>query len=418
MSDMMNLIKAFREKDCPCGQKHDTSVQDIRIGSGLVHTVGNILKQNGFCRDLLLVADRQTLAAAAGIEESLKDFSVQYKIYDQIRVAEMSHVEELESLLNGREIAVLAVGSGSVHDPCRLAAARTGKKLCLFATAPSMDGFASDTAPIVKEGFKSSYKAKSPEVIIGDTAILAKAPKELKSAGFGDMIAKYVALVDWRISNLLTGEPCCERVASLTREATDELMAMADRVTADDEETAGKIFESLIKTGVGMSFTGNSRPASGAEHIVAHLIECVQLRDGILPNYHGEDVGVATLAVLKTYGELAERESINTCDDAPDWEDIYAFYGSMADEVKRLNTSPTVIEGVDKETLKVCWPQIRAIIKSVPSYDECLAAMKQAGCKVTVADIGKDPALFDACLHYSPYMRNRLTLLRLKDMIV
>ncbi len=61
-----------------------------------------------------------------------------------------------------------------------------------------MDGFASYSSPIVKNGFKSSYPAKSPEVIIGDTKILAAAPPELKSAGFGDMVAKYVALIDWQ----------------------------------------------------------------------------------------------------------------------------------------------------------------------------------------------------------------------------
>ena len=43
--------------------------------------------------------------------------------------------------------------------------------------------------------------------------------------------------------------------------------------------------------------------------------------------------------------------------------------------------------------------------------------MKKAGCKITVADIEKDQEYFDLCVKYSPYMRKRLTLLRLKDMI-
>ena len=36
----------------------------------------------------------------------------------------------------------------------------------------------------LSDGFKSSYPAKSPEVIIGDTKILADSPLPLKSAGF------------------------------------------------------------------------------------------------------------------------------------------------------------------------------------------------------------------------------------------
>ncbi len=416
MSSIMNIIEGFKEK-CPCGRVHTTSVRDVRIGSGIVRRVGDILRENGFPRRILLVADKSTLAAADGIVESLEGFDVTYKIYDEIRVATMEHVEELEGMLEGEDIGVLSVGTGSVNDPCRLASARRGVPLCIFGTAPSMDGFASDSAPIVKNGFKSSYPAKSPEVIIGDTRILANAPTELKSAGFGDMVAKYVGLIDWGVSALLTGEYYCERVAALTREAIDELMGMADKVTVSDEETAGKIFEALLKTGIAMSFTKNSRPASGSEHTIAHLIECVELRDGKIPNYHGEDVGVCTLEVLKYYGSLASGRLLSTQKETVDWDDVYAFYGSMADDVRKFNTPDNIVDAVTPERIRDCWEEICRIIGSVPSYEECCAAMISAGCKLTVSDIGKDEKLFYDCMHYSPYMRRRLTLLRLRDMM-
>lgn len=416
MSDILTLIQEFKQP-CACGKQHETTICDVQIGSGLVHSVGDILQKNDFSHELLLVADQNTLKAAEGILESLKDYSVSFKVYDDLRVATMEHVKELEALIAGRDISVLAVGTGSVHDPCRLASARQNKKLCVFATAPSMDGFASYNAPIVSGGFKTTHAAKSPEVVIGDTRILAAAPKALKSAGFGDMIAKYVGLIDWQVSSLLTGEYYCERIAALTKSATDELMAMADKVTANDEETAGKIFESLLKTGIAMSFTQNSRPASGSEHIISHLIECVELRDDIIPNFHGEDVGVCSLAMLKYYNELAEHEAIETQDEVVDWDDVYAFYGNMAEEVKALNTPDNIIDLVDKDKLKQSWKQICSIIRSVPSYEACKAAMEQAGCKITVKDIEKEETLFSDCVAYSPYMRRRMTLLRLKNMI-
>lgn len=416
MSEILNIIEDFKKK-CPCGRVHETSVKDVCIESGAVKRVGEILKRNGFSRTILLVADKNTLKAASGIEESLTDFDVEYKIYDEIRVADMKHVEELEGMIKDRDISVLSVGTGSVNDPCRLATARQDKKLCIFGTAPSMDGFASYSSPILCNGFKSSYAAKSPEVIIGDTRILASSPIALKSAGFGDMVAKYVGLVDWQISALLTGEYYCERIASLTRSAIDELMGMADKVTANDEYTAGKIFEALLKTGIGMSFSQNSRPASGSEHIIAHLIECVELRDGIVPNFHGEDIGVCTLKMLEYYGKLAEKESIETVNESVDWNDIYAFYGDMAEDVRKLNEPENIIDSVDKDDLKNKWSEIVKIIHSVPSAEECRAAMKKAGCKLTVSDIGKSQKLFDDCVEYSPYMRKRLTLLRLKNMI-
>ena len=416
MNSVLDIIKDF-EKPCPCGREHRTAVQYVQIGSGLVNRVGEILIKNNFPKSILLVADRNTLNAAKGIKESLKHFSVEYKIYDEIRVARMEHVEVLESIIRGRDIGVLSVGTGSVNDPCRLAAARQGKMLCIFATAPSMDGFASYSSPIVANGFKASYPAKSPEVIIGDTKILASAPKALKSSGFGDMIAKYIALVDWKISSILTGEIYCPKVAKLTRDAVDILMTMADRVTQNDEETAGEILKSLLMTGIAMSFMQNSRPASGSEHIISHLIECVELRDGIIPNFHGEDVGVFTLLMLKYYNELAEKEMIKAKKENVNWADVYSFYGEMADDVKKLNEPKTVTDEVDPKDLENKWQKIREIIKSIPSYEECIDAMKKAGCKTTIADIEKPQELVEDCIKYSPFMRYRLTLLRLKDMI-
>ena len=178
------------------------------------------------------------------------------------------------------------------------------------------------------------------------------------------------------------------------------------------------IFASLLKTGIGMSFSRNSRPASGSEHIVAHLMECVELREGIIPNFHGEDVGVCTLEMLKYYNALADVPQIGAKRECVDWETVYAFYDNMADEVRALNEPDNVIDAVDPEKLRACWEEIAAIIHSVPGYEACRAAMEKAGCKTTVADIGKTQDFYDACFRYAPYMRRRLTLHRLCDMIV
>ncbi len=416
MSNIMAIIEDFR-KGCDCGKMHETAICDIQIASGVIHYVGDVLKKNNFSKNLLLVADKNTLQAAAGIEESLDDFHVEYKIYDFLRVTTMEHVKELERMVEKRDISILSVGTGSVNDACRLAAANQDKKLCIFATAPSMDGFASYGAPIVCDGFKINCPAKSPEVIIGDTKILASAPVALKSAGFGDMVAKYVGLVDWQISTLLTGEYYCKKIADLTRSAVDELMAMADKVTENDEKTAGMIFEALLKTGIGMSFAQNSRPASGSEHIISHLIECLELQDGIIPGLHGDDIGVCSLAMLQYYHALADVNDMETQDEVVNWEDVYRFYGNLADEVKKLNHPENIIDEVDKEDLKAKWPAIIKIIRSVPDYETCLDAMKRAGCKITVEDIQKERSFFNDCVAYSPYMRKRLTLLRLKNML-
>ena len=414
MLNFRALIDSFR--DCGCGMDHRCGIHDIRIGSGLVTQVGEILRENGFPRRLLLIGDRDTLAAAAGLEESLTGFEVTRHCYDTLRVATMDDVRLVEDYLD-RVDAVVAVGAGSIHDPSRLACARRNKPLCLFATAPSMDGFASYNAPIVDGGFKTTHAAKCPEVIIADTKILAAAPKALKSAGFGDMISKYIALIDWQVSHLVTGETYCPRVAELTRTAVDRLMTMAGRVTLEDEETAAAVLESLLMTGIAMSFTRTSRPGSGTEHILAHYWECIELLEGKIPNFHGEDVGVATLLTLREYEDLASRETVTAHPEVNDWDAVYRAYGPLAGDVRQLNTPDTITDGIDPRVIEEKWPEIRAIVRSVPDYDACYRAMKAAGCKTTIAEIGKDPAFVAESLLYHPYMRRRLSLRRVARMV-
>lgn len=239
----------------------------------------------------------------------------------------------------------------------------------------------------------------------------------MKSAGFGDMVAKYVAIVDWQVSRLLSGESYCEKVCALTRSAVDKLMKMADKVTQKDEETAGAIFEALLLTGIAMSFTKTSRPGSGTEHIQAHYWECKQLERGEIPNYHGKDVGVSTLTVLQYYDELANRETVRTHKERCDWKKIYEVYGNMAEEVRKLNTPDTITDGLDTKTIEENWEKIRKIVRSVPSYDECKAAMQKAGCALTIDEIGITKEFLKESFAYHPYMRRRLSLKRVSHMI-
>lgn len=175
MIDLQKLREEF--KDCECGVKHELTIRDIALGSGITCKTGEILIKNGFKKRLLLVADKNTLSASEGIINALKDFDLTLKIYDNLREASMNEVKVIKGLLADVD-GVIAVGTGSIHDICRKACAEENKMLCLFATAPSMDGFASYSSPLTDGNFKITYPAKSPEVIIADTKILAKSPTE------------------------------------------------------------------------------------------------------------------------------------------------------------------------------------------------------------------------------------------------
>jgi len=280
-----------------------------------------------------------------------------------------------------------------------------------------MDGYASDGAPITEGAFKNTCQAKQPEIIIADTKILAESPAELKSAGFGDMIAKCVGLVDWRVSHILTGEYYCENIANLTREAVRRIIALADKVTLNNEETAGAIMEALIFTGIAMKMAATSRPASGCEHIISHFWESKKWEKGIISDYHGKKVGVATLMVAKTYHKMALLESIKAHKENINWEEVKAAYGeNLAPGMMKLN-NPNVIDGVDPKVFEEKWQEIRQIIKEeLPSYEELLRLFKLAGAATTIEEISVSPELCRLAYTYHPFMRHRISLMRLRWM--
>ncbi len=405
-------------QNCPCGRAHTVSIKAVEIGSGMLQRTAQILAENGFPKSILLVVDENTIRAADGILDVLKDggFAVKLKLYGDLRVADMKNAREIIEL--SRDVdGILSVGSGSLNDICRLAALHADKEFAIFATAPSMDGFASGTSPMTEGNFKSTRPARQPSIIIGDTKILAAAPAILKGSGFGDMVAKYVALIDWKVSHLLTGEYYCENIAAVTMDAVRRLMALADKVTQEDEETAGAIMEALVLAGLAMKLGDSVRPASGTEHIISHFWEIKKLEQGLISDFHGRKVGVGTLYTAKIYHWLAKQD-IHFVPENLDWDAIYQAYGpNFTDDVKKLN-NPTVTTETTAQRCNECWPQIAKLVQEeLPTYEELAALMRKAGCAMNLEDIHVAPELGAQGLEFHPYMRHRMTLMRLIPMM-
>ena len=417
--DLKKVLKSL--ENCPCGKTHTFDTEVVEIGSGYTAKAGEILADAGFPKNLLLVADDNTMRVSAGLLESLAGagFTVSRKlIYNDMKYAKIEQLREVEALA-GEVEGIISVGTGSLNDLCRVASFELNKKFCIFATAPSMDGFASDTAPIIENEFKTSWQARQPMVIIADTKILAKAPVELKSAGFGDMVAKYLGILEWRIANMLIDEYYCPAVAQITLDALEKCCSRADKVTADDEESAGAIMEALVLSGLAMKLAGCSRPASGAEHVVSHFWECYKLARGIWPEFHGKKVGVATVFLNRIYQNLADRvPTVEPTSDNTNWDTVYAqFSEKQLPEVKKLN-SPTITDKVDPARLKEQWPAICRLIKeTLPTDEKLMAMMKAAGAVTELEDIHVGKELFATGLRYHTYMRYRLLIPRLFPML-
>ena len=417
----MDLKKILHSlENCPCGRKHTFVTEIVEIESGLTARMGKILADANFPKKVLLVSDQNAMNAAAGTVESIEaaGFELKKLVYQNMMYAKIEQVREVEALCADVD-GIIAVGTGSINDICRVASFQQKKQFCIVATAPSMDGFASDTAPIIENNFKNSYFVEQPRIILADTKVLAKSPLELKAAGFGDMVAKYIGIADWQIANLLIDEYYCPAVADITMQGVKKVVDLADKVNSEDELAAGNIMEGLILSGLGMKLAKSSRPASGAEHVVSHYLECYKLARGIWPEFHGKKVGVASVLINRIYHNIADRvEEVNPTADNPDWDLIRAqFDETQHADLMKVNT-PSIMDKVDPARLKAIWPDIRRIIKTVlPTDEEMMRMMKAAGAATEPADVHVDDELLVKGLRYHSYMRYRILLTRLLPML-
>ncbi len=77
------------------------------------------------------------------------------------------------------------------------------------------------------------------------------------------------------------------------------------KIRARDPEACSHLMYALLLSGLAMQMVGNSRPASGAEHHVSHLLE-MEIFNPNLDAYHGEKVGVGLLLASRVYHRDAE----------------------------------------------------------------------------------------------------------------
>lgn len=416
--DLSKILKSL--ENCPCGRQHTFEMDLVEIGHGVTAQAGELLARSGFGKRLLVVADDNTARVAHDLFPALEQagFSLKKLIYKNLLYACAEQVSEVEALCADVD-GILSVGTGSLNDICRVVAHTCDKKFCIFATAPSMDGFAADLAPIIRNNFKKSWKGRQPNVILADTAILAKSPAVLKAAGFGDMIAKYLGIFDWRVSQLLTGEHVCPAIADLTLNSVRRMISLADEVTGESEEAAGAIMESLVLSGLAMKLADSSRPASGAEHAVSHYWECAKLSRNEWPDFHGKKVGVATLLMNRIYRNVAKRvEKINPKPCKIDREAVYAaFTAQQRDEVDQINAF-AIPDRVDPALLAEKWPEIRALaLDFLPDDEWLLSVMQKAGAATDPSAVHVDADLLANGVHYHTFMKSRLLLTHLFPMM-
>jgi len=322
-------------------------------------------------------------------------------------------IEAMMKELDAPEVLV-AFGAGTIMDFGRYPAYHLGIPFVAVPTLASSDGFTASICSVILEGQKKSIPMQAPALVVADLDIIQGAPKRLVSSGVNDILAKYISLVDWKIAALVSGEDYCPMVAGLAQEALDIMRAAADKMAATGEIDHEAMTMAQMKSGLTMQLWDNSRAASGAEHLMAHLVEMHPPRFEGAEGIHGECVGVGTYLCAREYHKLAKLRPTARPFEPLTGEWVMETFGErLYDGIMKENAND-VLGTFDSQNIVDHWDEIVKLIEEeIPPAGELEALYKACSCKYLPEHIGIDPALTDEMLGISAAIRNRLTLVRM-----
>ena len=416
------------QKNCKCGKEHTFS-SEVMIGEGVLKEIPQILKKYN-TKKVFFLADKNTyIAAGKAVEEIIKKEEMVVASYifqaDELEPNEVNVGLAIMHYEADCDV-IIGVGSGVINDISKIVANVSNKPYIIVATAPSMDGYASATSSMTRNGLKISLPSKCADVIIGDLDVLCEAPMKLMISGLGDMLAKYVSICEWRISALINGEYYCEEIAKLVRSSLKRCVDNAAGLLQRDKEAVKAVFEGLVVCGVAMKYAGISRPASGCEHYMSHVWDMRGAEFGHPVALHGIQCGVATLIIVKMYEKLIEitpdrQRALNYVDefDYGKWSVVLKeFLGKAADSMIALEAKE---QKYNKESHKVRldfiinhWDEILQIIKEeLPSSEALEILFEQIGAPKSLQEIGVDEAILPLTFEATKDIRDKYVLSRL-----
>ncbi len=399
----MEKLNAMNGAQCSCGKTHTYDTQ-VYVGKGVVENIPQYLRQYN-PKKIFVLSDPNTYKAAgdkvcAVLDEAGISYTAYSFTHDPIEPDEYS-VGSMMMHYDPKCDVIVAVGSGVVNDLGKILSNVSGKPYMIVGTAPSMDGYASATSSMTRDGLKTSLPSRSADIIVGDVDILCRAPMHMMKAGLGDMLAKFVSICEWRIAHVLLGEYYCEEIAQLIRGALKSCTDNAEGLLKRDEAAVQAVFEGLVIGGVAMNYAGLSRPASGGEHYLSHVIDMRAVEFGTPMDLHGIQCAIGTLIQAKLYEKVKEitpsREKARTYVASFSFDDWSATLRNLLGKgAEAMIAQEAKEKKYDKERhakrledIIANWDAILKIIEEeLPSYAELEKLMDTIEAPKTLEEIG------------------------------
>lgn len=304
---------------CPvCGRKHPTPFRVIHQGRNAISLVPELAHAiiGGAPRHPVVIYDKTIEGIIfAKIIDPLR--SAGLPVVPHAIAPEPGHLLD-SAVTNGNLAAdeigssadlLIAAGSGVIGDLTKWIATRLHRPFIICGTAPSMNGYTSITATITENDIKVSRFLRPADAVVMDIDILAQAPLPMIHSGMGDLAARAICNADWKLSEQIKQTYFCPLPYWMTAQNEIKYLSAASQIAQRDPDAIELFSEAVLLSGLSMTILeGETSPSSGAEHVISHFWDFLSHTRGLPKNFHGAQVGVATVMMLHAYQYLREIE--------------------------------------------------------------------------------------------------------------
>lgn len=409
----MDINMLLEGAECSCGKTHRCNIEHVYIEKKALNRLPEICQEY---KNILIVADENTYSVAGDlVKRRLECKKIQTVIFNgsNILIPDENAISKVNEQILNVDL-IIGVGSGVIQDLCKYVSYFSKVPYMVVATAPSMDGYASDGAAMILKGMKETVKAVLPKAIIADIEIMKDAPLEMIKAGFGDIIGKYSALCDWKLSSVVNGEYFCQYIYDTTYDMIQNTLDTANGLLKRDEKSIKALMEALIVVGIMMSFAGSSRPASGSEHHLSHFFEIMGIINAEPYFPHGIDVAYSTVVTAqirenilkKAFSDKLYRISMDEY-----MKKMQEIYKNVADECIALQNRVGNYTAKRLNVYKQKEVEIREILAQMPKAEEIKEMLSFAEIDISeFYEMYGEKKIKDAVL-YAKDLKDRYTVL-------
>ncbi|KAB8028443.1 iron-containing alcohol dehydrogenase [Fluviispira multicolorata] len=388
---------------------------------------------------------------------TVKNLSFECQVNSLDIHASEEYLKKTSELIQNEESCniFIALGSGTITDLLKHALFISNPNAIFISipTAMTVTAFTSSFSVVDISGAKRTRPSKLIYATFWIESLLQAAPMQLSRAGYGDLLARFVAYGDWYLGYKLGISEKYDELAFRLMDAYAEPIKQIAKEFGKENlsQSASEISAAtLAMAGIAMSLSGETTPLSGYEHVISHGLDFLRLISNRPLVLHGEQVALASLTSAMSFDWIFEIEKFDlkkmrSMSEKDTRQIINHFFNSAPffgrEEEKYLDSERKLFEAqsadtlnsakeifikdyliksskwdISKETFSIFineWPVIKEYLKKLTIRSNEMQELLELACLPTFpeATTPNTTALeYRWALRFSPFIRSRFCI--------